>query len=88
MACASSTDRDEWIRALERVICQLAERRGHRSVSLDCTGSSLSSTSSISGRQYLHELPAAVSSLNYKRNGPSSGSQPDLPSQHTSTVLN
>ncbi|CAH8534504.1 unnamed protein product [Schistosoma turkestanicum] len=94
MAAPTLIERDEWIRALERVTHRLAERRGTRSISVDCTGSS-STSSSILGsnshhhphhHHHHHHLPPPVSSssISLRRNG--AGSQPDLPSQQS--VLN
>ncbi|CAH8603524.1 unnamed protein product [Heterobilharzia americana] len=80
MAAPTLAERDEWIRMLERVTRRLAERRGTRSISVDCTGPG--SASMTVGPS--HHLPPPVSSLSLRRNG--AGSQPDLPSQQS--VLN
>ncbi|VDQ10666.1 unnamed protein product [Trichobilharzia regenti] len=49
MAAPTQAERDEWIRMLERVTHRLAERRGTRSISVDCTSSSSSTTAAAVG---------------------------------------
>ncbi|TNN18492.1 Cytohesin-1 [Schistosoma japonicum] len=83
MAAPTLIERDEWIRMLERVTHRLAERRGTRSISVDCTGSSSSTSMTVGSGSHHHHLPPPVSSLSLRRNG--AGSQPDLPSQQSAS---
>ncbi|CAH8862875.1 unnamed protein product [Trichobilharzia szidati] len=101
MAAPTQAERDEWIRMLERVTHRLAERRGTRSISVDCTSSS-SSTAAAAAFGGGGGGPGSSSSMTIGRKPGGShlpppvssvslrrngaGSQPDLPSQQS--VLN
>ncbi|KER28124.1 hypothetical protein T265_04962 [Opisthorchis viverrini] len=73
LAASTTTERDRWIRMLESVTHKIAERRGARSTSVDCT----SGTGSINPR-----LSSRLVSASLKRSA-GAGSHPDLPSQQS-----
>ncbi|KAG5454658.1 Cytohesin-3 [Clonorchis sinensis] len=73
LAAATTAERDRWIRMLESVTHKIAERRGARSTSVDCT----TGTGSVNPR-----LSTRFMSASLKRSV-GAGSHPDLPSQQS-----
>ncbi|CAH8649555.1 unnamed protein product [Dicrocoelium dendriticum] len=77
-AASSIAERDRWVRALEAVTRRISERRGTRSISVDC-----STNGSVHLRQ-THRLPSPVASAaSSLRRSNSAGSHPDLSSQQS-----